>query len=70
MASESPWAISGVKSHYNLSTQSYLWSWESLQFVSTYVCEAVQILSLMQQEASALWNTVVINNNGILIHFS
>jgi hypothetical protein len=25
---------------------------------------------LLQQEASALWNTVVINNNGILIHFS
>jgi hypothetical protein len=25
---------------------------------------------LLQQEASALWNTVVINNNGILIHLS
>jgi hypothetical protein len=25
---------------------------------------------LLQQEASALWNTVVVNNNGILIHFS
>jgi hypothetical protein len=30
-------------------------------------CEYYSIF-LQQQEASALWNTVVINNNGILIH--
>jgi hypothetical protein len=32
-------------------------------------CEYYSIF-LLQQEASALWNTFVINNNGILIHFS
>jgi hypothetical protein len=32
-------------------------------------CEYYSIFQL-QQEASALWNTVVINNNGILTHFS
>ncbi len=53
-------------------TLSYLWSWESLQFVKelVFLCRKYYSIFLLQQDASALWNTVVINNNGIFIHFS
>jgi hypothetical protein len=35
-----------------------------------FLCHEYYSIFLLQQEAIALWNTVVINNNGILIHFS
>jgi hypothetical protein len=35
-----------------------------------FLCHKYFSIVLLQQDASALWNTVVINNNGILIHIS
>jgi translation initiation factor 6 (eIF-6) len=35
-----------------------------------FLCREYYTIFLLQQEASALENTVVTNNDGILIHFS
>ncbi len=43
--------------------------WTYPQRANIFLHHEYYSIFLLQQEASVLWNTVVINNNGILIHF-